>query len=72
VPVIDHWWQTETGWPIARTRWGSSMLPVKLARPRVPMPGYDVQVLDDAGHDGAAELLEVQAGDLFVERLGRM
>ncbi len=49
-PVIDHWWQTETGWPIAGNPRGLGMLPVKHGSTCVPMPGYDVQVLDDAGH----------------------
>lgn len=50
VPVIDHWWQTESGWPMAANPAGLGMLPVKYGSPAVPMPGYDVQVLDDAGH----------------------
>jgi propionyl-CoA synthetase len=50
VPVIDHWWQTETGWPMAANPVGVEMLPVKLGSPAVPMPGYDVQVLDEGGH----------------------
>ena len=50
VPVIDHWWQTETGWPIAANPLGIEELPVKLGSPSVPMPGYDVQVLDEGGH----------------------
>jgi propionyl-CoA synthetase len=49
VPVIDHWWQTETGWPIAANPVGLGLLPVKLGSPSVPMPGWDVAVLDDAG-----------------------
>jgi len=49
VPVIDHWWQTETGWAIAANPLGIEQLPVKLGSPSVPMPGYDVQVLDDGG-----------------------
>jgi propionyl-CoA synthetase len=49
-PVIDHWWQTETGGPISHNPVGLGMLPVKYGSPGVPMPGYDVQVLDDAGH----------------------
>ncbi|MBL4918169.1 propionyl-CoA synthetase [Szabonella alba] len=49
-PVIDHWWQTETGWPIAANPLGLGLLPVKLGSPCVPMPGYDVQVLDEGGH----------------------
>jgi propionyl-CoA synthetase len=48
VPVVDHWWQTETGWPIAANPVGLGMLPVKLGSPSVPMPGYDVHVVDDA------------------------
>ncbi|WP_349362692.1 MAG: propionyl-CoA synthetase [Roseitalea porphyridii] len=50
VPVIDHWWQTETGWTIAGNPVGLGRLPVKIGSPTVPMPGYDVQVLDDEGH----------------------
>lgn len=50
VPVIDHWWQTETGFPISHNPVGLGRLPVKYGSPAVPMPGYDVQVLDDAGH----------------------
>ncbi|QXT38357.1 propionyl-CoA synthetase [Gymnodinialimonas ceratoperidinii] len=50
VPVIDHWWQTETGWAISAIPMGIEPLPVKHGSPGVPMPGYDVQVLDDAGH----------------------
>ncbi|MFI0394857.1 propionyl-CoA synthetase [Paracoccus jiaweipingae] len=50
VPVIDHWWQTETGWAIAANPIGIEELPVKLGSPSVPMPGYDVQVLDEGGH----------------------
>ncbi len=50
VPVIDHWWQTETGWAIAGNPMGLEPLPVKVGSPSVPMPGYDVQILDEAGH----------------------
>ena len=50
VPAIDHWWQTETGWAIAGNPVGIETLPVKLGSPTVPMPGYDVQILDDGGH----------------------
>ena len=50
VPVIDHWWQTETGWTIAGNPVGLGQLPVKYGSPTVAMPGYDVQILDDAGH----------------------
>ncbi|MCO5158857.1 MAG: propionyl-CoA synthetase [Aquamicrobium sp.] len=51
VPVIDHWWQTETGYPISQNPVGLGQLPVKYGSPAVPMPGYDVRVLDDAGHE---------------------
>uniref|UniRef100_UPI00396CA344 AMP-binding protein n=1 Tax=Paracoccus sp. TaxID=267 RepID=UPI00396CA344 len=50
VPVIDHWWQTETGWPIAANPLGVGLLPIRKGSPSLPMPGYDVQVLDEAGH----------------------
>ncbi|MGQ3295410.1 MAG: propionyl-CoA synthetase [Shinella sp.] len=57
VPVIDHWWQTETGWAIVGNPLGPDPLPVKYGSPTVPMPGYELHVLDDAGH-------EVPAGTL--------
>ena len=50
LPVIDHWWQTETGWAIAANPLGIEALPVKIGSPSVAMPGYDVQVLDEGGH----------------------
>ena len=50
VPVIDHWWQTETGYSIAAIPMGLEALPVKLGSPGVPMPGYGVQALGDDGH----------------------
>ncbi len=50
VPVLDHWWQTETGWPICGNPVGLGTLPVKYGSPTVPMPGYDLQVLDEKGH----------------------
>jgi len=57
VPVIDHWWQTETGWAICANPLGIEKLPVKPGSPALPMPGYDVRVLDEEGH-------EVPAGKL--------
>jgi propionyl-CoA synthetase len=48
-PVIDHWWQTETGWAIAGNPVGLGALPVKPGSPTVPMPGYDLQVLSPRG-----------------------
>lgn len=50
VPVIDHWWQTESGWCMVGNPLGLGALPVKPGSPTVPLPGYDVRVLDDAGH----------------------
>jgi propionyl-CoA synthetase len=46
-PVIDHWWQTETGWAIAGNPMGLGMLPVKHGSPTVAMPGYDVRIVDE-------------------------
>ncbi|MGJ4907217.1 propionyl-CoA synthetase [Bradyrhizobium sp. HKCCYLRH2060] len=48
VPVIDHWWQTETGWCIAGNPVGIGLLPVKHGSPTVPMPGYQVDIVDEA------------------------
>ncbi len=49
VPVLDHWWQTETGWPICGNPVGLGTLPVKYGSPSVPMPGYDLQCLNEKG-----------------------
>ena len=49
IPVVDNWWQTETGWPIAANPRGLEPLPIKAGSPSVVMPGYDVQVLDERG-----------------------
>ncbi|WP_323766655.1 propionate-CoA ligase PrpE [Marinovum sp.] len=51
VPVIDHWWQTETGFAIAANPMGIEPLPVKIGSPSVAMPGYDVQILDEGGRE---------------------
>ncbi|WAL66556.1 propionyl-CoA synthetase [Amycolatopsis cynarae] len=51
VPVIDHWWQTETGWAIAANLRGLEPMPVKAGSATVPVPGYDVRILDQAGED---------------------
>jgi propionyl-CoA synthetase len=51
VPVVDHWWQTETGWAIAANPVGLGMLPVKYGSPTVAMPGYDIHVLEESGHE---------------------
>ncbi|MBT4871174.1 MAG: propionyl-CoA synthetase [Marinovum sp.] len=50
VPVIDHWWQTETGWTIAGNPLGIEALPIKIGSPSVAMPGYEVHILDEAGN----------------------
>ncbi|MCW8908335.1 MAG: AMP-binding protein, partial [Sedimenticola sp.] len=54
VPVIDHWWQTETGWGIAANCMGIEELPVKPGSPTVCVPGYDVRILDENGNEEAA------------------
>ncbi len=54
VPVIDHWWQTETGWPICSNCLGIELLPVVPGSPARAVPGYDVQVLDENGEQVAA------------------
>jgi propionyl-CoA synthetase len=51
VPVVDNWWQTETGWPIAASPRGLEPLPTKPGSPSVPVPGYRVRVVDGAGAD---------------------
>ena len=50
-PVIDHWWQTESGWAIAANCIGLELLPVKPGSPTKPVPGYDIRVLDADGHE---------------------
>ena len=57
VPVVDHWWQTETGYAIAANPMGLDPLPIKIGSPSVAMPGYDVQILDEGGN-------QMQPGDL--------
>jgi propionyl-CoA synthetase len=49
IPVVDHWWQTETGWPVAANLRGLEPMPIKAGSPSVPVPGYDVRVLDEQG-----------------------
>ena len=62
-PVIDHWWQTETGWCIVGNPVGLGMLPVKHGSPTVPMPGYDVQIVDE----GAKPLPSGTMGSIVVK-----
>ncbi|MPZ58178.1 MAG: AMP-binding protein [Rhizobiales bacterium] len=63
VPVIDHWWQTETGWAIAGNPLGLGMLPVKHGSPTVAMPGYDVRIVDEA----CKEVAPKQMGSIVVK-----
>jgi propionyl-CoA synthetase len=62
IPVIDHWWQTETGWAIAADPMGLEPLPTKAGSPSMPMPGYDVRILDADG----AEVQAGQPGEIVV------
>jgi propionyl-CoA synthetase len=63
VPVIDHWWQTETAWSIAANPVGLGMLPVKPGSPTKPAPGYDVRVLDEQGAESGAK----QIGSIVIK-----
>jgi propionyl-CoA synthetase len=57
VPVIDHWWQTETGWSIAANCLGIEQLPVKAGSPSRPVPGWNLKILDSAGEEmGSGEI----------------
>ena len=51
VPVVDHWWQTETGWAICANPRGLEPLPIKAGSPSVPMPGFGLRILDGAGDE---------------------
>ncbi len=62
IPVIDHWWQTETGWPIVADLMGLEPMPTKAGSPTVPVPGYDVRILDPSG----TELPTGQTGEIGV------
>ncbi|AUN29381.1 propionyl-CoA synthetase [Niveispirillum cyanobacteriorum] len=57
VPVIDHWWQTETGWPVAGNPLGIDLMKVKYGSTAVPLPGWDIRVLAPDG-------TEVKRGDI--------
>jgi propionyl-CoA synthetase len=63
VPVIDHWWQTESGWAMAANPMGIEVLPVKAGSPTVAVPGYDIRVLDDEGR----ELPRGETGNIVVK-----
>jgi propionyl-CoA synthetase len=62
-PVVDHWWQTETGWAIVANPVGLGLLKVKHGSPTVPMPGYDVQIVDE----GAKPVAQGQMGSIVVK-----
>lgn len=63
VPVIDHWWQTELGYPAVSNPFGIEHLPIKLGSPSVPQPGYKLHVLDDQGES----LPKGELGALVIE-----
>jgi propionyl-CoA synthetase len=63
IPVIDHWWQTESGWAMAANPMGIEALPVKAGSPTVAVPGYDIRVLDDDGR----ELPRGETGNIVVK-----
>src|SRR5262245_308655 len=56
VPVIDHWWQTESGWPMAANCLGLEPLPVKAGSPSKPVPGYDIRIVDESGGELGADV----------------
>jgi propionyl-CoA synthetase len=57
VPVVDHWWQTETGWCIAGNPVGLGLLPIKHGSPTVAMPGYDIRIVDEGNHEQPAKTM---------------
>jgi len=63
VPVIDHWWQTESGWAMAANPMGIEPLEVKAGSPTVSVPGYDIRVLDDLGE----EVPRGESGNIVVK-----
>jgi propionyl-CoA synthetase len=62
-PVVDHWWQTETGWAIAANPMGIEPLPIKPGSPTVAMPGYDVRILSESGE----EMPDGEMGNIVVK-----
>ncbi|QYK02572.1 propionyl-CoA synthetase [Shewanella psychrotolerans] len=62
-PIIDHWWQTETGWPVAANMMGTAPVPVKAGSPALAVPGYDVQVVDEMGDQVPAD----QTGNVVIK-----
>jgi propionyl-CoA synthetase len=64
VPVIDHWWQTETGWPIAANLPGIEAAPTKAGSATYPVPGFDVQIVDRDGEQAPA----MQQGSVVIKQ----
>ena len=62
IPIIDHWWQTETGWPIAADLMGLEPLPTRAGSPTVPVPGYDVRIVNAEG----GEVAPGETGEIVV------
>ena len=62
-PVVDHWWQTETGWTIAGNPVGIELMPIKYGSPTVAMPGYDLRVVSDEGE----ELSRGELGNVVIK-----
>jgi propionyl-CoA synthetase len=63
IPVIDHWWQTETGWPIVANLRGLEPMPIRPGSPTVPVPGYDVRIVDGQGREVPAG----QDGEIVIK-----
>ncbi len=63
LPIVDHWWQTETGWPIVTNPMGIEILPIKRGSPTVPLPGYEIDILDDNGK----KLLPHELGSICIK-----
>jgi propionyl-CoA synthetase len=63
IPVVDHWWQTETGWPICANCTGIESVPIKYGSPSVPVPGWDIQVLNADGNKAENGIM----GDLVIK-----
>lgn len=63
LPIVDNWWQTETGWAIASNMTGIEMMPVKPGSATVPCPGYDIHILDDNGKELGAN----EQGDIAIK-----
>ena len=65
IPVIDHWWQTELGWPACANCVGIELLPIVPGSPTRPVPGFDIRVLDET----QAEVAPGQIGALVIKQM---